>query len=747
MKENGVLEQSNEVMVTALATPLLLNGCFITDIRSIVALREANVVFSTVRRFPRNIDFTVQYLVALSPDRNLDLSLRFGISKLPDEPMPSRRADYRVGYFTSSFTDIGNLVSEANKQVNDTKSSTDSKLHLRESAYIDPTVHIIQRRRMSRDGGGLIYYVDPSVPKKWRKAVKRGVENWQPAFESAMVGSEAIRAVLPGDVDWRMDYDPADIRFNAITWAVDTDSTFAIGPSTVDPRSGEILRSSIVVTNGFIRSYIKMAEEFSSLGEDRRNMKLWSSREENDVYYNPQNSLLNDPTPKRFRNLYDDLLASTTDHSRVASQQIPDDVLSVLPSLIVNVLSQSSERKAASNSPNRYSIRHGHTSPDVGFLENRGLYSGVIPAHILSDEVISQGISAVIMHEVGHTLGLRHNFRGSTVYNLTDLQDPEFTAKHGLSSSVMDYIPLNIVSKRLRGERSAKPDIFTTRIGVYDEWAIKYGYMPLDDSKSGQNEPLLFLHPRLEEVAAACEPYSTDEDNALADGIDPFINMYDLGNDPLGFYIDRLDLIKEMREDGLLERAVGPTEPFTFYGNFEEKLVEKMKRIGLYMAKYVGGFNLRKVSRETSEKKDHLGKNVVVVPLQPIAVDVQLKALSAIKRLLVYFNDEGLWPAPSLLPYMVKSSGYCSGSFPFCDGTLPYPFLTAVSKMRKEVLLSLVSPERLERLQLQYWGAEGIMSNDNNSMSTFGPADLFNNITAMLWGEELLRDGAADSMK
>ncbi len=775
LNKNGAIKQSDEMTVTALAAPLLQNGCFITDITP-QTLKEANVVISTARGFPKNLDFTVQYLVAISLNSTLDVSLRFGISKLPDDPMPSRRADYRVGYFTSSFTYLGSLADQVNKQVNHAKSGKgDSKLHIRESAYIDPTVHVIERRRISRDGGGLIYYVDPSVPPKWRHAVKLGVENWQPAFESAMLGSKAIKAVLPGDIDWPSDYDPADIRFNAITWAVDTDRVFAIGPSTVDPRSGEILKSSIVLTNGFIHAYVTMAENFSSLGgKDRRNIKR-TMKEEND---DPQNSLLNnDPIPKRFRNIYDDMLTSNDenhyDYRRAtASSQIPDDVLRVLPSLKVDHHPSqlpSPERKTSYEKgrqshhypPHRYnSFRYHYSEDDVGVFENRGLYSGAILEHIISDKVLSQGITSVVMHEVGHTLGLRHNFRGSTAYNLSDLQDPEFTAKYGLTSSVMDYLPPNLVSKRLRGDRSTKPDIFTTCIGVYDKWAIKYGYMPLDGVKSGQNEPLLFLHPSLKEVAAACEPYSTDEDTiALGGGSDPFSTQFDLGNDPLAFYIDQLQLIKEIREDGLLERAVGPTEPFTLYGSFEDVLIRKMKFIGTSIARYVGGFTLRKVSREGGDVSSSRtsGKDQNVVPLQSIDVDLQMKALSAIKRILVHDTDEGLWPDSSSLPYMVKSSGlYCDSLYPYCDGVIPYPFLTAVNNMRKEVLLSLVHPKRLEMLQLQFWGTEGRTTTTSSSSSSnstaittkgFGPVHLIQNITAMIWGENLMELGRVKSTR
>ncbi len=768
----GVIEQSNEMTVTALATPLLQNGCFVTGITP-QYLKEANVVISTARGFPKNLDFTVQYLVVTSLNSTSDVSLRFGISKLPDDPMPSRRADYRVGYFTNSFTYLGSLADQVNKQVNHGKSGYgDSKLHIRESAYIDPAVHVIERRRINRDGGGLIYYIDPSVPQRWRHAVKRGIENWQPAFESAMLGSKAIKAVLPGDVDWPSDYDPADIRFNAIAWAVDTDRVFAIGPSTVDPRSGEILKSSIVLTNGFIHTYVTMAENLSSLGgEDRTNMKR-TIKEEN---YDPQNLLLNDdPIPKRSRNIYDDMLTSNDenhyDYRRsTVSSRIPDEVLRVLPSLKVDhhhshlssperKTSYEKGRQSHHHPPHRYNSFRYHSEDKVGFFENRGLYSGAIPEHIISDEVLSQGITSIVMHEVGHTLGLRHNFKGSMAYSLSDLQDPEFTAKYGLTSSVMDYLPPNFVSKRLRGDRSTKPDVFTTSIGVYDKWAIKYGYMPLDDIKRGQNEPLLFLHPSLEEVAAACEPYSTDEDTtALGGGSDPFSTPYDLGNDPLAFYIDQLQLIKEIREDGLLKRAVGPTEPYTLYGDFEDMLLRKMKFIGNSIAKYVGGFTLRKVSREGGDVSSSRtsGKDQNVVPLQTIDVDLQIKALSAMKRILVHDNDEGLWPDASSLPYMVKSSGlYCNSLHPYCDGVVPYPFLTAANNMRKEVLLNLVHPKRFEMLQLQLWGTEGRTtttpsSSSSNPITTkgFGPVHLIQNITAMLWGENRMEFGRANSMR
>ena len=78
------------------------------------------------------------------------------------------------------------------------------------------------------------------------------------------------------------------------------------------------------------------------------------------------------------------------------------------------------------------------------------------------------------MHEVGHTLGLRHNFRASTVYPLAKISDPTFTATNGISGSVMDYNPLNIA---LKGEPQGA--YVEPTIGPYDYWAIEYAYRPL----------------------------------------------------------------------------------------------------------------------------------------------------------------------------------------------------------------------------------------------------------------------------
>ena len=110
------------------------------------------------------------------------------------------------------------------------------------------------------------------------------------------------------------------------------------------------------------------------------------------------------------------------------------------------------------------------------------------------------------MHEVGHTLGLRHNFQGSTAYTYAQLHDPAFTRAHGTTASVMDYTPANIAAP---GERQA--DYFPTRLGAYDYWAIEYGYRAFPNIRSSGDEavPLSRIAARSTEPGHA---YGTDED-------------------------------------------------------------------------------------------------------------------------------------------------------------------------------------------------------------------------------------------
>ena len=104
----------------------------------------------------------------------------------------------------------------------------------------------------------------------------------------------------------------------------------------------------------------------------------------------------------------------------------------------------------------------------LDLLEARG---AIAPDSPDADEFVNAYVKDVMMHEVGHTLGLTHNFRASTVYTNAQLADAEFTRTNGIAGSVMEYNPFNIA---LVGQRQGAFKMRT--LGPYDYWAIEYGY-------------------------------------------------------------------------------------------------------------------------------------------------------------------------------------------------------------------------------------------------------------------------------
>ena len=154
----------------------------------------------------------------------------------------------------------------------------------------------------------------------------------------------------------------------------------------------------------------------------------------------------------------------------------------------------------------------------------------------LPEEFLGQMIKEVVMHEVGHSLGLRHNFKASTMLDADQFNDTAITRVKGMVGSVMDYNPINIAPK---GQKQG--DYTTTTIGPYDYWAIEYAYKPIDGDEATELKKIAARSPEPDLV------YATDEDMYLDN--DPQVNTYDLGSDTLRFAKDRITLASELLKD------------------------------------------------------------------------------------------------------------------------------------------------------------------------------------------------------
>ena len=158
------------------------------------------------------------------------------------------------------------------------------------------------------------------------------------------------------------------------------------------------------------------------------------------------------------------------------------------------------------------------------------------PKNELPEEFVGQAIKEIVMHEVGHSLGLRHNFKASTMLTADQLNDTAITHVKGLVGSVMDYSPINIAPK---GKKQG--DYYTTTLGPYDYWAIEYAYKPIDGDEAAELKKIAARAPEHDLV------YATDEDSFLND--DPYVNRWDLGSDPCQFGKDRIALAAELLKD------------------------------------------------------------------------------------------------------------------------------------------------------------------------------------------------------
>lgn len=209
------------------------------------------------------------------------------------------------------------------------------------------------------------------------------------------------------------------------------------------------------------------------------------------------------------------------------------------------------EPAALRSSPSLLHAGHaGHDAAYCNYAEEAAAQMGfalellearaeLVPDSPEAEAFVQAVIKDTIMHEVGHTLGLKHNFRGSTAYTPAQLQDKDFTERNGISASVMDYNPYNLA---VRGERQGSYN--NTTLGPYDYWVIEYAYKPI--APANEAAELARIAARSTEPLLA---YADDADAggfAGNDGIDPLVNRFDLGQDPLAYYRKRLELSLEL---------------------------------------------------------------------------------------------------------------------------------------------------------------------------------------------------------
>jgi hypothetical protein len=230
-------------------------------------------------------------------------------------------------------------------------------------------------------------------------------------------------------------------------------------------------------------------------------------------------------------------------------------------------------------------------------------------------------LKATVMHEIGHALGLRHNFRASRAYTLEQLRDAEFTRANGTTASVMEYQGLNLWRP---GERAGTP--FQVALGPYDYWAIEYAYKVV--APEAESDELARIAARSVEPQLA---YATDEDAFL--GLDPDVQQFDLGNDAIAFAEQRIEIARDLlrRQE---TRRLPPQRNWAALRRSVSYAISDLSRAVEVLSRQIGGVRT---------SRDFVGSGRD--PLQPVPAQTQRRALDLIASAVFAADAVAISPA------------------------------------------------------------------------------------------------------
>jgi len=437
-------------------------------------------------------------------------------------------------------------------------------------------------------------------------------------------------------------WDPADLRYNTIRWIVQPESAYAVGPSRANPYTGELYDADIRISNDYVRFYF-------------------------DDYKNFIDPLLNE------KNIGDEWLENENfnhhDESKVCNY-------------------------------GEY-LKH-KMSFTWNYLISKNM---VVDSHDEMMKFVEDGIIDLLLHEVGHTLGLRHNFKASSVFTYEELSNPTFTEIYGVTGSVMDYNATNLLD--------GGNNYFQTKPGPYDYWAIEYGYSEKPFGSNLSNKEWLELI-----ALKSTEPwlaYATDEDT-YGTSIDPLTNRRDMTSDPIKFYDHQLRIANEYW--------------LNLSTNFEKEgeRYPKLRSVfyqGLY--EYYGASrNIPKFIGGIHHSRHHIGQNDNLLPLTVVDADQQRQALSFLIDNIL--DSDAFYFSPSFLNKLAPERYDDFMNRLWRMQRLDFPIHNIIRNLQRSTLMKIHDPRIIHRV---HDNILKVHKNDNK----FTIFELFNTVSNELWSE------------
>ena len=634
-----------------------------------------------IKGFPNNMELRVNATYtggARSPasidPHSIGITIHYSISRLPTS-VPAytpRIADSRIGYFTVSHKNFSRAA-EDNHVIRYINRWNIQKAE--PSAAMSPPVKPI------------VFWIERTVPFKYRNAVREGILEWNKAFERIGI-IDAIEVRQQADTDT---WDSEDIRYNVVRW-ITSERTFAMGPTRVNPLTGEILDSDVIIDAGWITHW---RDRFDYMIGDviPANSGNYVNDEDDEFHSNINNRSFN-------------YAQGRAAHFALASLAL------TLPSEEGSG-NDNGNGNNGSNEGESGENGDAEESEEPTAEEQRPTRQELLKEREEKMErLILAGLKDLVTHEIGHSLGIRHNFGASSWLTLDEINDPDRCRIYGHAGSVMDYLPINIASRD-----KPQGDYFMSGLGPWDYLTIEYGYKIIPGGAEAERRELARIASR---QAEAGNFYATDEDLSL--NVDPRTGLWDLGRHPLEFAQRALELYEQLMPE-ILDRAIREDGRYRDVGRFYRLLVNQRTQANAAAMRNLTGLY---------RNRDRRGDPGDRPPIQ--VVDAQTK------RDTVQFLCDTTFGADAfrINPEIYNQFGqeiWLSSDFTRFERTPPISLSTVITDIQCGTLSDLLSPRVLYALT-----DTALRVSDDDDAYTI--EELFSTVTASVFSElDTVREG------
>jgi hypothetical protein len=287
------------------------------------------------------------------------------------------------------------------------------------------------------------------------------------------------------------------------------------------------------------------------------------------------------------------------------------------------------------------------------------------------EELERQSMMYLIMHEVGHTLGLNHNMKSSSIFTPLELYDNNKLKGKAISGSVMDYPALN-----LNPNPKIKSPYADSSVGHYDKWAIEFGYKPFNSEEerneilSRSTDPLLI--------------FGNDADILYSSrGIDPRVQTNDMSSDPISYSIDRMELVNDLFDD-ILDKFQKPGDTYEDLRRAFFNLNSQYAGAASTISKFIGGVYVERsvIGQKGSQK-----------PYTAVSYKDQKRAFKALDKHI--FSSDNYKIPSEIFNYLARQRR----GFDFFSGSEDPKIHDIILSNQSRILSQLMAPNTLQRLK------------------------------------------------